>query len=39
MHKIIPSVDYNWLKRMATQLNKIIDQNYMKIPKVVKPSN
>ena len=39
-HKITPSVDYNkWLKRLNTQLNKPTNQNLIKVPKVVKPTN
>ena len=33
-------VDYNqWLKRFDTQLNKPTNQNLMKVPKVIKPTN
>ena len=39
-HKITPSVDYNiWLKRLDTQLNKPSNQNSVKFPKVIKPTN
>ena len=27
IHKITPSVDYNWLKRLNTQLNEPTNQN------------
>ena len=34
------SVVFNlWLKRLDTQLNEPTNQNYIKIPKVVKPTN
>ena len=40
MHKITPSVYYNyWLKRFDTQLHKPTNQNSIKVPKVVKPTN
>ena len=40
IHKIILSVDYNWwLKRLDTQLNEQTNQNSIKVPKVVKPTN
>ena len=33
MHKIIPSLDYNyWLKRFDTQLNEPTNQNSIKAP-------
>ena len=36
--KINPFVDYNkWLKNLDTQLNEPINQNSLKVPKVVKP--
>ena len=39
-HKITHSVDYNyWLKRLDTQLNKPTNQNLIRVPKVVKPTN
>ena len=38
--KITPSVDYTWwLKRLYTQLNEPINQNSVKVPKVVEPMN
>ena len=40
IHKITPSVDYNWcLKRLDTQQNEPTYQNSIKVPKVVKPTN
>ena len=40
IHKITPSVDYNsWLKRLDPQLTKPTNQNSIKVPKVVEPSN
>ena len=40
IHKIFPSVDYNWwLKPLDTQLNEATNQNSIKVPKVVKPIN
>ena len=34
------SIDYNlWLKRLDTQLNELINQNSIIVPKVVKPTN
>ena len=37
--KINPFVDYNkWLKNLDTQLNEPINQNSLKVPKVVKPT-
>ena len=37
LHEIIPSVDYNlWLKRLHTQLNESMNQDLIKVPKVVK---
>ena len=40
LHKITPSLDYNlWLKHLVTQLNKPTNQNSIKVPKVVKPTN
>ena len=39
-HKINPSIDCNyWLKRMDTQFDKTTNQNLLKVPKVVKPTN
>ena len=35
-----PSVNYNqWLKRLDNQFNEPINQNAIKVPKVVKPTN
>ena len=35
IHKVTPSVDYNWwLKRLDTQLNKPVNQNLIKVPKL-----
>ena len=40
IHQIIPSVDYKkMLKRLINQLNEPINQNSIKVPKVVKPTN
>ena len=40
IHKITPIVYYIWwLKRKHTQLNEPTNQNSIKVPKVVKPSN
>ena len=40
IHKITPSKDYKkWLKRFDTQLDEPINQNLIKVPKVVKPMN
>ena len=40
MHKITPSLDYNQqLKGFDTQLNKQINKNLIKAPKVVKPTD
>jgi len=40
IHKIAPSVDYNWwLKCLDTQLNESTNQNGIKVPKVVKQTN
>ena len=40
IHKIIPSVDYNyWLKRFDTQQNEPTNQNSINVPKVVQPTN
>ena len=40
IHKINPAVDYNkWLRRLDTQLNEPNNQNSIKVPKVVKPTN
>ena len=39
IYKISPSIDYNWLKRLDTQLFGPTIQNSLKIPKVVKPTN
>ena len=34
------SVDYNqWLKRLETELNETTNQNSIKLPKVVEPTN
>ena len=34
------SVNYNyWLKRLGTQFNESTDKNYLKVLKVVKPTN
>ena len=39
IHKITPSIDYNlWFKRLDTQLNEPTNQNWIKVPKVVKPT-
>ena len=39
-HKITLSVDYNkWLERLDTQLNEQANQNSIKVPNVVKPTN
>ena len=38
--QITPSVDYNSrLKRLKAQLNKSTNQNSVKVPKLVKPTN
>ena len=38
IHKITPYIDYNyWLKRLDTQLNGPLNQNSIKVPKVVMP--
>ena len=40
VQKVTPSVYYNqWLKRLNTQLNESTNQNPIKVPKVVKPTN
>ncbi len=40
IHKITPSVENNYgLKRLDTQLNEPTNQNSIKVPKVVKPTN
>ena len=40
IHKITPSVDYNfWWKRLETQLKKQTNQNLIKGPNVVEPTN
>ena len=40
IHKITLSVDFNlWLKRLDTKLSKPTNQNSIKVPKVVKPTN
>ena len=40
IHKSTPFVDYNWwLKCLDTQLNEPTNQNAIKAPKVVKPTN
>ena len=39
-NKIPSFVDYNyWLKHLDTQLNESTNQNSLKVPKVVKPTN
>ena len=39
-YKITRSVDNNWLlKRMKTELNKLTNQNSIKVPKFVKQMN
>ena len=38
--RMMSIVDYNeWLKRWNTELNKPTNKNFMKVPKVVKPTN
>ena len=38
--QVTPSVGYNqWLKHLDTQLNDSTNQNEIKVPKVVKPTN
>ena len=38
--QITPSVDLNqWLKRLYTQLYELTNQNSMRVPKIVKPTN
>ena len=40
IHKIIPSVDNNyWLIRLDTKLKEPTNQNLMKVPIDVKPTN
>ena len=40
IHKIITFVDYNmWLRRLDTQLDKPTNENSIKDPKVVEPTN
>ena len=40
IHKITTSVDYNyWLKCLNIQLNYPTNQNSIKVPKVVEPTN
>ena len=40
MHKITPSVYLNqWLKPLDTQPNEKTNQNSIKVPKVVMPTN
>ena len=40
IYKIKPSVDYNKrLKRLDTQINEPTNENLIKVPKVVKPTN
>ena len=40
INKITPSVDYNkGLKRLDTQPNEPTNQNWIKVSKVVKPTN
>ena len=35
-----PFLDYNkWLKRLDIQLNEITNQNSIKVPKAIKPTN
>ena len=36
VNKTTPSVDYNWLKRLDIQVNKITIQNSLKFPKSCK---
>ena len=39
-NSIAPNVSCNkWIKRLDTQPYKIINQNYIKVPKVVKPTD
>ena len=40
IQQITYSADYNyWLKRMNTKLNKLTNQNLIKVPKVVRHKN
>ena len=40
IRKITPSVDYNqWLNRLDTKLNEPTNQNSLKVPEVVDPTN
>ena len=40
IHKINPFVDYNsWLKCLNTQFNESNNQNQLKSPNVIKPTN
>ena len=40
IYKITTSVDYNyWLKHLEILLNEPTNQNSVKVPKVVKPTN
>ena len=40
IYKITPSVDNNkWLKRLDNQTNEPTNQNSIKVPKLVKPTN
>ena len=40
IHIITPIVDYNlWLKRLDTQFSEPTNQNSVKVPKVVEPTN
>ena len=40
IYKNISYVDYNWrLQRLDTQLNEPTNQNSIKVPKVVEPTN
>ena len=36
IHKISSSVDYNWFKRLDTQLNEPTNQNLVKVPKLLR---
>ena len=36
MHKITPSVDYNW---WMSHVNKPTNQNSIKVPNIIKPTN
>ena len=40
IYRINPSVEYNdWLKSLDTQINESTNQNSLKVPKVVNPTN